>query len=465
MNSPLTTQVLDFAQKTSDLPEHILNNEGWGWDAYEGIRYGLLHVALELRTLAATLADQRTRSDRPIHLAQRMLAQHHLAFRDFQSLLLGLSDQEFDREPAAEEWSIRTIITHVHGAERYFFAHILNALDNPNPQPLNNEQMAAILGGPRSVATQGSLQALWADYETSHSRVLTQLSQITNDELNLLSPMWEPAPVPIHFRIQRFGAHIREHTNQLEKTLTMLDRRPSESKQLLRQVYVALAEVEGTLIGAEDFGADACAEVVETIKTRSAAMFEGVTQAHAMLNALKSDDTQTVKHMLAVNPALMSTKLEDGLSALVYSKYRGQAEVVDALLATGRELSFFEASMVGNLDELNAWLTYRPEVLHSYARDGYTGLQLACFFAHPTLAQRLLEAGADVHAVAKNEMRIQPLHAAVAGRNLEIVEMLLAAGADVNAKQQGDFTPLMAAVQNGDAQMVAVLRAAGAGEG
>ncbi|MFC6748935.1 hypothetical protein [Deinococcus aquaticus] len=38
----------------------------------------------------------------------------------------------------------------------------------------------------------------------------------------------------------------------------------------------------------------------------------------------------------------------------------------------------------------------------------------------------------------------------------------MAAGADVNAAQQGGFTPLMAAARSGDADLVAFLRAQGA---
>jgi ankyrin repeat protein len=50
----------------------------------------------------------------------------------------------------------------------------------------------------------------------------------------------------------------------------------------------------------------------------------------------------------------------------------------------------------------------------------------------------------------------------VAARNAEIVRLLIAAGADVNARQQDDFTPLMAARQNGDAEIEQMLLDAGA---
>jgi len=41
-----------------------------------------------------------------------------------------------------------------------------------------------------------------------------------------------------------------QHTVQIDKTLVALGLMPSESKQLLRRIYAALAEVEGIMIGA-----------------------------------------------------------------------------------------------------------------------------------------------------------------------------------------------------------------------
>ena len=58
------------------------------------------------------------------------------------------------------------------------------------------------------------------------------------------------------------------------------------------------------------------------------------------------------------------------------------------------------------------------------------------------------------NVVAGNEMRVQPLHSAAAGRHLEVCRLLLAAGADVDARQAGGFTPLHAAAQNGDPELV-----------
>ena len=85
---------------------------------------------------------------------------------------------------------------------------------------------------------------------------------------------------------------------------------------------------------------------------------------------------------------------------------------------------------------------------------------LAAFFGQPAAVRFLIDRGADVHAVARNAMRVQPLHAATAARNAESVRLLLEAGADPDAEQQEGWTPLMAARLHDDHEIVELLLAA-----
>ncbi|HIN18031.1 MAG TPA: ankyrin repeat domain-containing protein [Gammaproteobacteria bacterium] len=63
-----------------------------------------------------------------------------------------------------------------------------------------------------------------------------------------------------------------------------------------------------------------------------------------------------------------------------------------------------------------------------------------------------LDAGADVNA-QDNDIRWTPLHVAAAFGHKEIVELLIAKGADVNAKSKRG-TPLSNAVKSGDKEIV-----------
>jgi uncharacterized protein len=84
----------------------------------------------------------------------------------------------------------------------------------------------------------------------------------------------------------------------------------------------------------------------------------------------------------------------------------------------------------------------------------------------PETARSLIEAGANVSARTTNALDNQPLHAAAAGNRtdarLASVQLLLDAGAPVNERQSGGFTPVMSAAQNGDAPVLELLLARGA---
>jgi ankyrin repeat protein len=59
-------------------------------------------------------------------------------------------------------------------------------------------------------------------------------------------------------------------------------------------------------------------------------------------------------------------------------------------------------------------------------------------------------------------MRVQPLHSAAAVDATETARLLLDAGADPNAEQQGGFRPIDAAVQNGNDELYDLLVERGA---
>ena len=47
---------------------------------------------------------------------------------------------------------------------------------------------------------------------------------------------WAGLHIPIAFRLGRYGSHIREHTIQLDKTLVMIGRQPTEVERIVRLI-------------------------------------------------------------------------------------------------------------------------------------------------------------------------------------------------------------------------------------
>jgi ankyrin repeat protein len=187
-----------------------------------------------------------------------------------------------------------------------------------------------------------------------------------------------------------------------------------------------------------------------------------MSTAAELIAAVIAGEAERVAAIVDEDPALAASRDADGVSALMLSRYRSNRAVTDALIAADPDLDVFEAAALGYLDRLRERLEDDPEAARTMSADGYTALHFAAFFAKPESARILLEAGAPVGTVAQNQMRVQPLHSAAAGRQIEICRLLLAAGAQVDARQAGGFTPLHEAAQNGDPEMVELFLSAGA---
>ena len=181
-----------------------------------------------------------------------------------------------------------------------------------------------------------------------------------------------------------------------------------------------------------------------------------------LIAAIKGNDMVRAKELLRANPDLAQERDENGVSATMNARYRGQTELVELLLASGVTLDVFEAATLGNTARIAELLSGNPMQVNAYSPDGFTPLHLACFFGQEAAARLLLERGADPGATARNPMRVQPLHSAAAGRQLGIVRMLLERGAPVNARQHLGWTALHEAANQGNREMAEALLRHGA---
>jgi ankyrin repeat protein len=176
--------------------------------------------------------------------------------------------------------------------------------------------------------------------------------------------------------------------------------------------------------------------------------------AAELIDAIKAGEQDRALELLGQDSAVADERDENGVSALMLSRYHGlDAEVVGALRRARTDLDVFEAATLGELDRLRELLDADPSLATARSSDDGTALHFAAFFGQPEAAAFLVERGADVHAVASTFGNVTPLHSAAAAPSREIVRMLLDAGADANARQGGGFTALQAAAQNGDPAM------------
>lgn len=462
--SPLAHAVEQLAAATAQRTDAELASGGFAWGDYGGVRMALLGSAQDLDALAAKLLALRTAAHNPPSRAQLLLAHHREAYRALLALLVGIPTQELTRAPAQGEWSVSEALRHIDSAERGFFISILAGLEAQAKgvdaaMPPRSERAAILAEADPAPGDDAAPEEQLAAYARLHFLVEAKLTGLSDEQLDARSPFWEPEQPSVAFRLGRFTAHVREHSVQVEKTLLALGHIPNEARLHIRTLYAALARVEGALMGAPVLAGE-CAALAETLAQRVTAVGEAVADSAALFAAIRAGDETAVDRLLAKNPRLADSSDANQQSALMAATYSHQFAIARKLHAAGAELNLFSAAAIGYLPEVEAWHNWNAECINWYAKDGFTPLQLACYFGQAEVALFLIEKGADVHAVSKNGMGLQAIHAAVAGRNGEIVRALIAAGANVAATQEGGFTPLMAAEQNGDEEIAALLRAA-----
>lgn len=165
-----------------------------------------------------------------------------------------------------------------------------------------------------------------------------------------------------------------------------------------------------------------------------------------LLEAVNAGDIARAGQLLA-GGADVNARDAYGATTLMIAANSGNAEMVEALLAAGAD--------VDAKDEL-----------------GWTALMKACYNADqdrgfPEIVSRLIAAGADPNV--KITYGIRPLMLAAGYGEAGVCEALLAGGADVLARNDGDLTALMMVKDKFYVEVINILHAAereaGVGEG
>ncbi len=280
----LTESVEHFALSHCDLQDGQLDIP-WQWGDYdEGVRFAFFRVYETLRLLAAEITPQRA-AYRPWTTAQALLGHYHSAYRDWQAVHLGLSDELALRRPAPGEWSVRTSLAHMLDAEITFWflnsQALLQIRNGQTPERPTEAEWSELTRREQffEIAEEGAFSALAACQADLHWRVIDTLAGASDAELAARVWFWESQPMTMQFRLERFDSHMRQHTIQAEKALASLGHLPNEARRLLRLIYQALACVEAAQIGAPEFALPACAQAAEEIFSYNSQVIAALTAA------------------------------------------------------------------------------------------------------------------------------------------------------------------------------------------
>ena len=176
-----------------------------------------------------------------------------------------------------------------------------------------------------------------------------------------------------------------------------------------------------------------------------------------LFDAIKAGKADEVNRLIRENPALLKTRDASGASPLLIAIYHQKADIARALADAAGTIDMFEAAALGRVDRIKQLLREDPSLASAYAPDGFPPVGLAAFFGHIDAVKTLIAAGADIHAAARNGLKVQAIHAAVASKNLDIVRTVLEAGADPNAAQQQGFRPMHESGSSGSRELAELL--------
>lgn len=179
-----------------------------------------------------------------------------------------------------------------------------------------------------------------------------------------------------------------------------------------------------------------------------------------VIKAFDLGDAARVRELVTAEPTLANVR-KDGMSLLLLGRYQNDRSMTEALLSAGQPLDVYEAATFDDASRLAALLAAQSDLCRQWSPDGFTALHLSAFFGGVEGARLLLDAGAELNVISRNDFAVAPLNSAAAGR-IPVALLLIERGADVNVQQRHGWTALHAAAQSGSTELLEALLRAGA---
>ena len=264
VHRPLAAATEGLERATRDflrIPDSALERD-WSWigGSESDVRSGF-YIALQAIQRATGAIDATARTDGQAGSPGRgSIAATAAARWDLDGLLAPLADEVLDADPGGGEWTVRQTLAHtlyVQRAYPYFSAWWItqkDAADYPQyaPDTIDQDLPSEEANGSGSVADiRSRLEALF-DLSAELWR------DATADDLDVRA-RWSGFAVPVGFRLGRWAPHIEEHTLQVDKTLAMLGRQPTEVERLVRLLHRGMGQLEAAVWMLPDSAIAGCA--------------------------------------------------------------------------------------------------------------------------------------------------------------------------------------------------------------
>jgi ankyrin repeat protein len=166
-------------------------------------------------------------------------------------------------------------------------------------------------------------------------------------------------------------------------------------------------------------------------------------------------DFERVKSLLNKYPGLVRERASWNETGIEAAAQTGQVEIVEYLLKAGAPLDICTAAVLGQQEEVEAFLNTDPELVNAIGAHGIPLLYFPVIMGHKEITQVVLEHGANVNAGQGGNTA---LHGAVLFNQAEMVSWLLDQGAIPDPLDYSGKTPLDLAVEKGFDEISTLLR-------
>ena len=238
------------------VPDDALERR-WRWlpsDIDElDIRYGLYRVHESLESAIAAIATGREAGDwsgAPVGPATPALQAMAVARWELHGTLAGLTEADWDADPGGGEWTVRQTLGHIIASQRsygWWNAWFLSKgfSEGEAIRPPAGELPELPSEEDEATGTPTEVRARLDDVVDANIAANAALDTAAL----LVDARWMGMHIPIDFRLGRYGSHIREHTIQVDKTVALLGRQPTEVERVVRLILGSYGRLEALFVG------------------------------------------------------------------------------------------------------------------------------------------------------------------------------------------------------------------------
>ena len=171
-------------------------------------------------------------------------------------------------------------------------------------------------------------------------------------------------------------------------------------------------------------------------------------------DAIKNGNADRVGELLKQKPELIKARTKKGTTPVMLAMFSRHKEMAESL-AAGIETNIFEATALGRIERVRELLKKDSTLVKAFSPEGFTALHGN--LNHTDVVELLIDNGADINAVSKNNFMATPLQSALAMGWTDAAKLLIERNANVNCRGDQGGSPLHEAAGNGQIELAKLL--------